>query len=60
MEILWAPWRLSYVTAAKTPEPDDPCFICQGLAADDEQDKEIRQSAEKIAALLKKRGGSRA
>src|SRR2546423_5801632 len=34
MEILWAPWRLSYVAAAKPPTPNDPCFICDGLAAD--------------------------
>jgi ATP adenylyltransferase len=37
MEILWAPWRLSYVTAAKMPQPDDPCFICQGLAGRDDR-----------------------
>ena len=38
LELLWAPWRLSYVTAAsaKPPAGDDPCFICKGLAdADD-------------------------
>ena len=31
MDYLWAPWRLSYVTAAKAPARDDPCFICKGL-----------------------------
>jgi ATP adenylyltransferase len=34
MDHLWAPWRLSYVAAARPPEGDDPCFICRGLAAD--------------------------
>jgi ATP adenylyltransferase len=37
MDQLWAPWRLSYVAAAKPPAPDDACFICQGLAAQDDR-----------------------
>jgi ATP adenylyltransferase len=37
MNQLWAPWRLSYVAAAKPPSADDPCFICQGLAAEDDR-----------------------
>ena len=32
MDRLWAPWRLSYVAAAKPPGDDEPCFICRGLA----------------------------
>ncbi len=32
MEQLWAPWRLAYIAAAKPPAEDDPCFICKGLA----------------------------
>ena len=35
MDQLWAPWRLSYVAAAKAPQPSDPCFLCKGLAEDD-------------------------
>ena len=37
MEYLWAPWRLSYVAAAKPPAADDPCFICQGLRENDDR-----------------------
>src|SRR5919199_1432318 len=37
MDRLWAPWRLSYVATAKAPSPADACFICQGLAADDDR-----------------------
>jgi ATP adenylyltransferase len=37
MEQLWAPWRLSYVAAAKPPTGEDPCFICRGLAEDDDR-----------------------
>src|ERR1700686_4958778 len=37
MDRLWAPWRLSYVAAAKAPPSDDPCFISQGLAERDDR-----------------------
>jgi ATP adenylyltransferase len=37
MDHLWAPWRLAYVAAAKPPADGDPCFICAGLAADDDR-----------------------
>jgi ATP adenylyltransferase len=36
MEQLWAPWRLSYV-AAGSPPAGDACFLCQGLAGDDDR-----------------------
>jgi ATP adenylyltransferase len=37
MDHLWAPWRLSYVATAKAPAPADPCFLCRGLAGDDDR-----------------------
>jgi ATP adenylyltransferase len=37
MDPLWAPWRLSYVATAKAPTAGDPCFICKGLADDDDR-----------------------
>ncbi len=37
VDYLWAPWRLSYVTAAKAPTRDDPCFICKGLEEQDDR-----------------------
>ena len=36
MDLLWAPWRLSYVTTNK-PTGDAPCFICGGLASTDDR-----------------------
>jgi len=36
MDQLWAPWRLPYVVAAKKPA-DDGCFICQGLAGQEDK-----------------------
>jgi ATP adenylyltransferase len=37
MEQLWAPWRLSYVAAARPPGTEDPCFLCQGLRETDDR-----------------------
>jgi ATP adenylyltransferase len=37
MEQLWAPWRLSYVATAKTPSVGDACFVCNGLADEDDR-----------------------
>jgi ATP adenylyltransferase len=34
---LWAPWRLSYVAAARPPAEADACFLCAGVAADDDR-----------------------
>ena len=34
---LWAPWRLSYVATAKPPAPNDACFLCQGLADNEDR-----------------------
>ena len=36
MDQLWAPWRLSYVTTNKPEADADVCFICRGLAQDDD------------------------
>lgn len=40
MDRLWAPWRLEYLAnAAKTPADPAPaagCFLCQGIAAQDD------------------------
>src|SRR5215472_13708173 len=37
MDQLWAPWRLTYVAAARAPSAEDPCFICRGLAGEDDR-----------------------
>jgi ATP adenylyltransferase len=34
---MWAPWRLAYVAAPKPPGQSEPCFLCQGLAQDDDR-----------------------
>ena len=37
MDQLWAPWRLAYVTTNKPTVEVEGCFICQGLARDDDR-----------------------
>jgi ATP adenylyltransferase len=37
MEQLWAPWRLSYVTQPKPSTGGESCFICRGLAEQDDR-----------------------
>ena len=41
MDRLWAPWRLSYVASAKPAGEHDPCFICAGLAEQNDRDNLI-------------------
>jgi len=52
MEPLWAPWRLSYVTSARRPSVNDPCFICQGLAENDDRRNLIVLRTPRSVALL--------
>lgn len=52
MDQLWAPWRLSYVVAAKKPSDDDPCFICQGLADRDDRKNLIVQRTSASVVVL--------
>jgi len=52
METLWAPWRLAYVTAARRPAEDDPCFICKGLAESDDRSNLIVLRAPRSVVML--------
>src|SRR4051794_40032704 len=37
MDQLWAPWRLPYRPTGKEAPQPAPCFICRGLAGDDDR-----------------------
>lgn len=37
MDQLWAPWRLAYITQGPPPKGGDGCFICRGLAENDDR-----------------------
>src|SRR5262249_50253222 len=52
MDLLWAPWRLSYVAAEKPPADGDACFICRGLAEDDDRRNLIVERAPRSVVVL--------
>ena len=52
MDQLWAPWRMSYVTAPKPPSGEDPCFICRGLASNDDRANLIALRTERAVVVL--------
>jgi ATP adenylyltransferase len=54
MDILWAPWRLSYVAATRPPGAGDPCFLCDGLAATDDRANLIALRTPRCVVALNK------
>jgi ATP adenylyltransferase len=52
MDRLWAPWRLPYVVAAKSPGEHDACFICRGLAEANDRDNLIAWRGGKSVTML--------
>ncbi len=40
MEIIWAPWRLSYIKEATKGENREGCFICKAASESPEKDEE--------------------
>jgi ATP adenylyltransferase len=52
MDQLWAPWRLAYVATAKPPAPGDPCFLCRGLAENDDRANLIVQRLPSAVVVL--------
>ena len=49
---LWAPWRLAYVAAARAPAEGDACFICRGLAQDNDRENLIVQRTSLSVVVL--------
>jgi ATP adenylyltransferase len=52
MDQLWAPWRMAYVAAPRPPGGEEPCFICRGLAADDDRANLIALRTERSVVVL--------
>lgn len=48
MNILWAPWRIGYVTAPKT----DGCFLCEAHAAGRDRDRLILHRSRRVYLIL--------
>jgi ATP adenylyltransferase len=52
MDQLWAPWREAYVTAAKPAGDDASCFLCHGLAEqDDRKNLIVRRTPRSMVVL---------
>ncbi len=60
-EQLWAPWRLGYIKGdepeqpkqiAVSPGADSKCFICRGLADDDDRENLLLARGEHAAVFL--------
>jgi ATP adenylyltransferase len=52
MDQLWAPWRMSYVSAPKPPSDEESCFICRSLAAENDRDNLIVLRTEHSVVVL--------
>lgn len=52
MDQLWAPWRLAYVANPKAAPREDDCFLCRGLAGDDDRGNLIALRTERSAVFL--------
>ena len=52
MDQLWAPWRLAYVAAGAPPAESDACFLCKGLAGDDDRAHLIAWRAPRSVVVL--------
>lgn len=48
MNILWAPWRIGYVTAPKT----DGCFLCDAHAAGTDRERFILHRSRRVYVIL--------
>jgi ATP adenylyltransferase len=51
MDQLWAPWRLAYVANTKPPAGDE-CFLCRGLAEDNDRENLIVRRNPRSAVVL--------
>ncbi|HEV8338315.1 MAG TPA: HIT domain-containing protein [bacterium] len=48
MHILWAPWRIGYVTGPK----DDGCFLCEAPAGDDDRTRLLLHRSRRVYIVL--------
>ncbi len=50
---IWAPWRAHYIhAAAGLPRPDGECFLCRGLASDqDRQNLVVQRNPRSVVVL---------
>jgi ATP adenylyltransferase len=51
MEVIWAPWRLAYITGAEKP-PDEACFLCAARDGGDEGATLVIARSKRCFAIL--------
>ena len=53
MDQLWAPWRLSYIVTNKDkPTTGEGCFICHGVASNDDRSNHVVHRTELSTVIL--------
>lgn len=52
MDQLWAPWRMAYIAKGAPPAAGDECFICRGLAEQNDRANLILQRTALGAVVL--------
>lgn len=52
MDPLWAPWRASYILAARPAEQAAACFLCEGLKTDHDRQNLIIRRTKSCAVVL--------
>jgi ATP adenylyltransferase len=54
MDQLWAPWRLAYVAKEPPLTQEEACFVCRGLAEEDDRKNQIVRRTPLSVVLLNK------
>lgn len=52
MDRLWAPWRMAYVSAPKSPGEADECFLCRGLSETNDAENLIVARGERTVVVV--------
>jgi len=51
MKIIWAPWRIKYVLAAKRKEKKS-CFICDAVKSNNDEENLVVKRGEKVIVIM--------
>ena len=51
MKIIWAPWRIKYILAAKRKEKKS-CFICDAVKSNNDEENLVVKRGEKVIVIM--------
>ena len=51
MKIIWAPWRIKYILAAKRKEKKE-CFICNAVKSNKDEENLVVERGEKVIVIM--------